>query len=737
MQYHASDIPVKGSSPVRIAFLNPWSDMAENQGYMSHAIAARRIGLELLDCRNERELEDSRAEFVVSIASSVPKVCDYPTYLTVHEPTSRFLRNETYLTNLMTYDGYLTISDTLQRFIRDVSFGIGRPDEPGFYFDTSQRMDARACLPDIVKQGNLQVVYFGTNWDCRSPQLFELLDATGTARIHGPRSSWPQGMASYAGPLPFDGTSPQLTYAAFGLGLVLLSTDHMREDVISNRIFEISSVGAVSICPDIPWIRKWFGDAVFYFDQRRGIRDIVARVTEILAYCRQRPELAGAMGERARSIFERSFTAETMLANAVEYHDRKTRERQRRRSALGRPPLIAVILRCGGRDVAYVRRAADSVRRQSFGRFALIFVKHRDIDLADTIRDIGSGVERVVELDVPGSNRSAALFAGVAEALALQPDYLALLDDDDFWLSNHVESLFLAARQAGGEFDVAFSGSIMASATAREIEKAVFWKRNVQTFGYRDGLPQFSPNCFIARTPVLPADLTVPAMETAEDSLLVMLVARHGKAVFSYQATAFQTDDAPNRSGFAAHPQRDEDEISLVLRGGLLYASGWLGKGSLAEARKLWSRFEARRREKRLAAGATAELAAASPADLIAYAHWAGAQVTAGNPTVVETVAVPWGYSATLPLGPYRKMHSGDEGSLFWEIDVEVARGEVGIGMLDNDRMVAEQLLKHGDGRRKVHLPAGGFDAALMVRNGTQPGSSQVGIHAVKYVALI
>jgi len=207
---------------VKVGFLNPWSNAAENQGFMSQAIAARRIGLELLGCQNESELEASRAQFVISVASSVPKICDYPTYLNVHEPTSRFLGGEVYFKNLLTYDGYLTISDSLRRFVRDVSSGVGRPDEPGFYFDTSQKMDVRACIPEIVKDGDLQVIYCGTNWDRRSPRLFELLDAKGMLRIHGPRHSWPSGLSSYAGPLPFDGVAPQLTYASFGLVFVLL-----------------------------------------------------------------------------------------------------------------------------------------------------------------------------------------------------------------------------------------------------------------------------------------------------------------------------------------------------------------------------------------------------------------------------------------------------------------------------------------------------------------------------------
>ena len=69
---------------MKIAYLNPWSSAAENQCYGSLAVAAGRNGLELIDCRDEKDLESSGAEFVIAHTSCIPKVCDYPTYLIVH-----------------------------------------------------------------------------------------------------------------------------------------------------------------------------------------------------------------------------------------------------------------------------------------------------------------------------------------------------------------------------------------------------------------------------------------------------------------------------------------------------------------------------------------------------------------------------------------------------------------------------------------------------------------------------
>ena len=102
---------------MRIAYHNPWANASENQAYMSMAEAARRIGVDLVACTDETEIEACRPDFVLTVASSVPKITDFPTYLTVHEPKALFLEQPVRTRNLLSFDGYLTISDSLARFI--------------------------------------------------------------------------------------------------------------------------------------------------------------------------------------------------------------------------------------------------------------------------------------------------------------------------------------------------------------------------------------------------------------------------------------------------------------------------------------------------------------------------------------------------------------------------------------------------------------------------------------------
>jgi len=579
---------------MRIAYHNPWIESSENQGFMSMEEAGRRIGIELVPCGDETAIEACQPDFVLSVSTAMAKITDFPTYLTVHEPKAYLLEQPQRMRNLFSYDGYLTISDSLVRFVRDFCYGVGREEEPGFFYLTPQISGLRTDWQAVVKDDSLRVVYFGTNWNRRMPLLFRALDRTGILTIHGPEASWhAEGYASYRGPVAFDGVGPQRTYAECGLGLALMDERWRREDVISNRIFEIASVGAVAICPDMPWTRKWFGDAVLYYDADRPAREIAERVREHHGFVRANPDSARAMGERARQIFETHFAAERMLANAVAFHERKTVERRERRAAMAPAPRISVVLRCGDRSLAFVRRAVDSIRRQTFGSFTVILAKFRPLELVEITADISGAITEFVEFLIPDGTRAEMLFAAIER---VSTPYFAVLDDDDFWMSDHFEELFRAGRRVREHFDMAFSGSIgfdypvLYNATQS-------CSRNILRFGYEGPIADaldvqnaIGTNCFVARTELFRVEMrVVPRMRTAEDSLLICLLAWRSRPIFSFRPTAFYRRDAEDGSQWQTDAQRTEDELSMALRAGLAWHPDWLASGSLAMLARLWA----------------------------------------------------------------------------------------------------------------------------------------------------
>jgi hypothetical protein len=578
---------------MRIAYHNPWKNSAENQGYMSMAAAGRAIGVDVVACADEHDIERCRPDFVLCVTAGVAKIVDVPTYLTVHVPASVLIGNPVCFRNFFSFDGYLTISDSLARLIRDATHGVGRYEpDPGFCYLTPQ-IGSLQCdweRPDLADR--LRIAYFGTNWQSRMPGLFRALDPFGILAIHGPEERWrDQAYKSYVGAVPFDGQGPQRIYAACGIGLAIMDEEWWRADVTSNRVFEIASVGAVAICQDMAWTRKWFGDSVFYFNPDRPIPEMVEQIRGHYDFCCAHPEIARDMGQRARAVFEQHFAAEHMLRNAVAYHQRKLTERATRIASMPPCPKVTVVIRCGGRSLEVLGRAVDSVRRQSFGDCAVLFMKYRDIDLSEVTADLSGAIARFEEVLIPDGDRARMLFEGVRQ---VETPYFAILDDDDFWMSDHLETLFAAGRRVAEDFDMAFAGQICFD-TEVEHWPSLVTTRSVHRLGFEheiaDGveiLNRIGINSFVARRDLLTDEmLAIPDMRTAEDSLLICLLAWRSKPIASLRPTAFYRVAAEDGSGWRNDPQRSADEISLGLRMGLAYAPRWLPAASLATPLRL------------------------------------------------------------------------------------------------------------------------------------------------------
>jgi hypothetical protein len=318
---------------VRIVYLNPWRNVAEHQIYFSQKIAADRLGHELVYCADSSEIEDARPDLVLAVSSTQPKLTDFPTYGAISWPRHPFMIHRCYYHNLLSYDGYLTISDTTDKFLRNFSYAHGKEPLLGFYYMTCHRQNGFTDIRRLAEKRALKLTYFGTNWDKRRDTFFRLLSTRNNVQIFGPRDSWLHiEPASYGGTLPFDGESVQDTYRRNGVGLCFLSRDHLADDVISNRLFEITSVGAVAICCDTPWIHKWFGDSVYYVDQKLPDRPLVEEIRARIDEIYSDPVAALTKAAEAKRIFEETFAADRLIGRP------SPSARQTRARPLAAPP---------------------------------------------------------------------------------------------------------------------------------------------------------------------------------------------------------------------------------------------------------------------------------------------------------------------------------------------------------------------------------------------------------------
>ena len=247
----------------------------------------------------------------------------------------------------------------------------------------------------------------------------------------------------------------QKTYARYGAGLAVLSKNHTLDDIISNRIFEITSVGAAAICPDIPWIRKLVRrHRLVLRPLRHGLRDQSPRSTRPWPPSPPIPPPPPQRAAEARGVFEREFCGEVLLANAVDYFERWRASPHRARPA-AESPLIDVIVRVGGRPVETVLRAIRSIDGQSAGRFRLIIVRYKPLDVRAITQARWERIEGCEVVDCLGGQRAATLCAGLK---AVRSELFACLDDDDYWLADHMRGLLDQAAQLPQGRVYAYSG---------------------------------------------------------------------------------------------------------------------------------------------------------------------------------------------------------------------------------------------------------------------------------------
>lgn len=557
------------ASGYRIGFLNPWREKAENQAFVSLQEGAQRIGHELIHVTTSDEILAAKLDFVIAVASTQAKLTEVPTFAAIHEPRTRFWEKQEYFQNLLSYDGYMTIADSLRTFLNAFCAGVGKPQHVGYYYNTPQRQTIAADIEGLAAKGGLGLCYFGTNWDPRSRPLFRTLAQRDWMRIYGPKESWDYLRGEkYCGSPSFDGNSVQKEYAAYGVGLAVLSRGHALDDVISNRVFEIASVGAAAICPDIPWVRKNFGDSVYYFNPNGTVYEIVASIDAAMAAVAADPKEAATRAKAARAIFEERFASEVMLANAVQYFE-EWKERGGKQHPPAESPLIDVVVRVGGRPVETVLRAVRSLEAQTAGRFRVVFTRYRPIDLAEITGAAWTRIESFKIVDCLGGGRAATMTESLRH---LEADYFAFLDDDDFILPGHFEGLIKQIDDAPPGQLFAYSGYLNVEEMAPGDDPGERERRRIHKLSPATGnawyiMGAFAPNGFMASTALL-RFLTLDGwtMKTAEDSLLLATLAAHGTQRFSCRATACHVEGSAGASDWLTTPTREEDVFEVWLR---------------------------------------------------------------------------------------------------------------------------------------------------------------------------
>ncbi len=412
---------------MRIAFLNVWTaTSAEEQAAQAIRIAGERIGVEVVPCFNNAQVEDAKPDFVIVNSRTQAKLTGFPTYACLNEPSTVYFRDPKLLQYLYSFDGYTSLSDSLAEFAQHAMYGIGRQEDIGTYFSTalkqtSSQDDIKAALTSGPNNQGAKLPYFGTNWDGRRIDFFKSFGAWVSGEVYGPATSWAHyNLPSYKGSVPFDGVAVQNVYRKNGMGLNLLGDHHLQEDVISNRIFEIASVGAVIISCRMPWLEKHFGDSIYYFDQSRSNKQMFEQVQDIHARILKNPAEALEKAARSRKIFEEQFALEVLLKKTVEFH--KQHQSKIAAKMRGKQPTVSVLIKSDGSRPELLERAVNSVAAQVHKQTQIILVKTKPFVFK----------HKAAVLQVDGTS----LWDGLKQ---VKGDYFAVLRECDEWFPQHLQ----------------------------------------------------------------------------------------------------------------------------------------------------------------------------------------------------------------------------------------------------------------------------------------------------------
>lgn len=177
----------------------------------------------------------------------------------------------------------------------------------------------------LYKTSNHQnLVLFGSLWGRKSDGFYKAVNMLAAKDymyfIKNPllllSSNSPQKFTENAnGP---DGL--QKTLNKYGIALCIHSDYHNKAGIPSSRIFEIISSGAIAISDRNPFVVKYFGNNILYFDPHQSAEIIFKQIDDHVNWIRQNPKEAEKMARNAHKIIQDNFTTERFVEDAINFY---------------------------------------------------------------------------------------------------------------------------------------------------------------------------------------------------------------------------------------------------------------------------------------------------------------------------------------------------------------------------------------------------------------------------------
>lgn len=215
------------------------------------------------------------------------------------------------------YDGYLlTVNDreTIEKGLKLKNKAFNHvPFYPSVYEVPYREVELNNLMTMIPVWSNRLT-------DAKFKTLYHLLSQTGNVKFYGVHKNEDIISSGYMGSIPFDGSSVIGVLQRHGIVLILHSDIHNAEGIPTSRIFEAAAASAVIISDENPFVRKHFGDSVFYIDTSLSAENIFSQIQEHLQTISDHPQHVLEMAKRAHEIFMENFEMSDQLLKIESMH---------------------------------------------------------------------------------------------------------------------------------------------------------------------------------------------------------------------------------------------------------------------------------------------------------------------------------------------------------------------------------------------------------------------------------
>lgn len=525
----------------KVAFHNGIKGKAESEFCSRlNIVSKKHLGFEFKEVITSNEIYAYNPDLVVQVHHSFPKLTEHPTLGLMWNPASYYLHNTSYIKNITSYDGYLYCGEESRVFLEDLSCACRRRFVMSEFFPSYYGLE----FQDIHDRF---LVYIGANWDGKRHEgLLESLTKNGLLYVYGPSESWNLIERNYCGETRLDGVHTGSIYSQYGMGLCLHEDQHLRHGIPNMRIFECVANSAIPICDEHSFVLDNFKDTCLYIDAVSTLDEKLEQIREHIIWSQNNKKMLCEMAREAHKINNSLFSIEKWLPRLDEIFNQSLEESHYRSSRASQSfigqnqnlPTVDVIVRTGSRDVSYLRRALESIFKQSYLRIRILIISfNRHGEVANLISEFTESPFEIVHHSVLGENyRSTAMWDGLR---IVSSDYFCFLDDDDRFFPNHIASLVDIAVRTNHDF--VFSGSIL----AYENENNGAETRRMAHFETYNTSRIFTVNNYIAsnsyiasRNLLTPDVLVDPRLETGEDFWLIVVLSKKTRFIPSLRVSS-------------------------------------------------------------------------------------------------------------------------------------------------------------------------------------------------------